>query len=109
MLARLVEPFHGVRSSRVRTLEQQVDLARKPDLFAHRLGLDERGVVGRDQLRGIGFDLDGRKRGPTRHADDRECDRCRRRQPSDASDAPARRRPEAAASEGSREAAAKQE
>src|SRR5438270_8970530 len=70
--ARLVEPFHGVGSGRVRTLDQEVDLARKRDLFAHGFGLDERGVVRGDELRGISFDLDQRKRGPTGQADDEE-------------------------------------
>ena len=108
-LARLVEPFHGVRSRRVRTLDQQVDLARQPDLFAHRLGLDERGVVRGDQLRGIGLDLDRGKGGPTGQADDEECDDYGRRQPSDARDPTARCRPEAAAHERLRNAAAEQQ
>src|SRR2546430_16936935 len=35
--ARLGEPFHGVGSSRGRTLGPEGDLARKPGLFAHGL------------------------------------------------------------------------
>ena len=109
MPARLVEPFHDVRSSRVRTLDQQVDLAGEPDLFANCLSLDERGIVRGDQLRGVGFDLDRGKGGPTGQPNDQECDHYWRRQPSHASDATARGRPESATLERPRNASAKQQ